>query len=151
MIEFGLPKHHNYFSPILAVILLVEDALEGSKLKVKDCVKLMEFEELEMCLGSVGHSQEDILISTNGQINWTAKLASYGPEHIIKLAPEQIKSSVIKGDKFKLSLNNSLGYHIAFVDSHFHVTNINPAATPLTFVRIGSDTETWIYLKVDIL
>ena len=41
-----------------------------------------------------------------------------------------------------------MGYHIAFVDQQFHMTNINPVATPLTFLRIGSETETWIYLKV---
>ena len=127
---------------------MVADVIEGYN--VEDCVKLMEFEEFEMCLRNKGHSLEDILISTNGQMNSTYRMTSYGPEHVLKLAQGQIKSSLItiKEDKFYLSLNNSLGYHIGFVDPHFHVTNLNPAATPLTFLKIGSETETWLYLKV---
>ena len=62
----------------------------------------------------------------------------------------QIKSSVIKDDKFYLSLNNSLSYHIAFADPHFHMSNINPAAIPYTMVRIEPKKNTWIYLKVCI-
>ena len=123
---------------------------EAESFNVEDCVKLMEFEEYESCLRSKGHSLKDILISSNGQMNSTSRMVSYAQEHILKLAPGQIKSSVIKEDKFHLFLNNSHGYYITFVDPHFHVSNINPAAIPFTLVRIGSKKTTWIYLKVSI-
>ena len=87
------PNHFITISPILAAIILVADVIEGYN--VEDCVKLMEFEEFEMCLRNKGHSLEDILISTNGQMNSTYRMTSYGPEHVLKLAQGQIKSSLI--------------------------------------------------------
>ena len=135
-------------STIFAVIILMPDEVDG--FNVEDCVKFMEFEEYESCLRGKGHSLEDILISTNGQMNSTSRMVSYAQEHKITLAPVQIKSSVIKEDKFYLSLNNSLSYHIAFADPHFHMSNINPAAIPYTMVRIEPKKNTWIYLKVCI-
>ena len=125
------------------------DEVDG--FNVEDCVKLMEFEQYESCLRGKGHSLEDILISSNGQMNSTSRMVSYAQQHIIKLAPGQIKSSVIKEDKFELSLNSSWNYHIAFVDPHFHMSNINPAAIPFTMVKIGPKKNTWIYLKVSII
>ena len=131
---------------MLAVIILKPD--EGDGYNVENCVEMMEFEEYEMCLKSQGQSFEHIFISSHDKMNWTSKMTLHDQEHVIKLEPGQIKSSLLKGDKFEFHLNNSLEYHIAFVDQQFHMTNINPVATPLTFLRIGSETETWIYLKV---
>ena len=131
---------------MLAVIILKPD--EGDGYNVENCVEMMEFEEYEMCLKSQGQSFENIFISSHVKMNRTSKMTLHGQEHVIKLEPGQIKSSHLKGDQFKFYLNNSLRYHIAFVDPQFHFTNINPVATPLTYLRIGSTTETWIYLKV---
>ena len=131
---------------MLAVIILKPD--EGDGYNVENCVEMMEFEEYEICMKSQGQSFENIFISSHDKMNWTSKMTLYDQEHVIKLEPGQIKSSHLKGDKFEFRLNNSLGYHIAFVDPQFHMSNINPVATPLTFLRIGPETETWIYLKV---
>ena len=128
--------------------MLMADDHDNFDVKLEGCFKLMDFEEYERCLKSMKRSLEDVLISSNGQMNTTSRMVSYAQEHILKLAPGQIKSSVIKEDKFHLFLNNSHGYYITFVDPHFHVSNINPAATPLTLLKIRSLTETWLYLKV---
>ena len=129
-------------------MILLADEHENFAVNLEGCFKLMDFEEFERCLNSMKQSLEDILISSNGQMNSTSRMASYAKEHIIKLAPGQIKSSMIKEDKFYLYLNNSHRYHITFVDPHFHVSNINPAAIPFTMVRIEPKKNTWIYLKV---
>ena len=128
--------------------MLMADDHDNFEVKLEGCFKLMDFEEYERCLKSMKRSLEDVLISSNGQMNTTSRMVSYAQEHILKLAPGQIKSSVIKEEKFHLYLNNSHSYHITFVDPHFHVSNINPAATPLTLLKIRSLTETWLYLKV---
>ena len=129
-------------------MILIADEHENFEVNLEGCSKLMDFEEFEWCLKSRKQSLEDILIASNGQMNSTYRMVRYAQEHIIKLAPGQIKSSVIKEDKIHLYLSNSHSYHITFVDPHFHVSNINPAAIPLTILRIAPKKTTWIYLKV---
>ena len=113
-----------------------------------ECVEL-PLEDYKTCLKSKGYSFEETILSYNGQINQKTKFGRSGPEHVLRLESGQIKASS-RGNKFQLLLNSSLSYHIALVDPHFQVTNVNPAATPKTYVKIGLKKTTWIFLKAII-
>ena len=113
-----------------------------------DCDKVA-IEEYETCVKSKGYSLDEAILSYNGQVDLTYRIAVHGIEYIIKPTSGQIKYVPGENSTFSLSLNPSLFYGIAFADPHYKMFTHHPTAVPTSKMTLGPNSGiNLLYLKV---